>query len=182
MIATGIQQGLTEDACPFSGRINMQMKRLLVVPLLGLSVVIAAAVQFQPLNVNTGLWQITQAMTWNSLPPPLAAMLRNMPQTRTYQSCVTAQDLNTNPWAKGSGDGCMWTVLNSTGTDMEVQGTGCQLGSDYGMTAQIHGQIHILDPQDGTGQMTMTLSGNGQTATGQASYSGKWVGASCPGR
>jgi hypothetical protein len=188
LIAQQIQQAHDRDGhtagahgrgLPISGRINMQVKRLLVVPLLGVSVVIAAALQFQPLNVNTGLWQITQTMTWNSLPPPVAAMLRSMPQTRTYQSCVTAQDLNTNPWARGSGDGCTWTVLNSTGTDMEVQGTGCQLGSDYGMTAQIHGQIHILDPQDGTGQMTMTLSGNGQTATGQASYTGKWVGASC---
>ncbi|HEY2418608.1 MAG TPA: DUF3617 family protein, partial [Steroidobacteraceae bacterium] len=97
-----------------------------------------------------------------------------------YQSCVTAQDLNTNPWANGSGDDCTWTVLNSTASDMEVQGTGCQLGSDYGMTAQIHGQIHIVDPQDGTGLMTITLSGNGQSATGQASYTGKWIGSSCP--
>jgi hypothetical protein len=167
-------------ALAFSGRDNMRTRRFLVVPLLGASVVIAAAVQFQPLNVSTGLWQITQIMTWSALPPPMAAMLRAMPQKRTYQTCVTAQDLSSNPWAEGSGDGCTWTVLNSTGTDMAVQGTGCELGSDYGLTMQIQGQIHILDPQDGTGQMTMTLSGNGQSATGQASYSGKWIGASCP--
>jgi hypothetical protein len=180
MIGTSMQQGLAGVARAFSGRIAVRTRLLLMVPLLGVSVVIAAAVQFQPLNVKTGLWQMTQTMTWNTLPPPLAALLRSMPQSRTYQSCVTAQDLNTNPWANGSGDDCTWTVLNSTASDMEVQGTGCQLGSDYGMTAQIHGQIHIVDPQDGTGLMTITLSGNGQSATGQASYTGKWIGSSCP--
>lgn len=159
----------------------MRLRRLLLMPLLGVSVVIAAAVQFKPLNVNTGLWQITQTMSWNALPPAMAAVLRGMPQTRTYQSCVTAQDLSSNPWAEGSGENCTWTVLNSTGTDMEVQGTGCDLGTQFGLTTQIHGQIHIMDPKDGTGQMTMTLGdGNGQTATGQASYTGKWVGATCP--
>jgi hypothetical protein len=161
----------------------MRMQRLLLVSLLGVSAVFAAAtttVQFQPLNAATGLWQITQNMAWNSLPAPMAGVLRGMPQTRTYQSCVTAKDLSSNPWAQGSGDGCTWTVLNSTSTDMAVQGTGCQMGSEYGLTTQIQGQIHMVDPQDGTGQMTITLSGNGQTATGQASYTGKWVAASCP--
>ena len=158
----------------------MRTRLLLWVPLSGVSVVIAAAIQFQPLNVKTGLWQMTQTMTWNSVPPQMAPILRGMPPSRSYPSCVTAQDLSTNPFANGSGDNCTWTVLNSTSTDMEVQGTGCQIGKEYGLTAQIHGQIHVADPQDGTGTMTMTLSGNGLTATGQASYTGKWVSATCP--
>lgn len=131
-----------------------------------------------PLNVKTGLWQITETVTWSGLPPQMAATMK--PQTRTYKSCVTAKDLNGNPWADGSGDKCTWAVLNSTGSDMEVQGTSCDLGRNYGMKTDVHGKIHVLDSEDGTGSMAVTLSGNGQTMNGNASYTGKWIGASCP--
>jgi len=156
-------------------------KILLVVALASAAcVVFAAAGQFQPLNVKTGLWQMTKAITWTDLPPQMAAMMKATPQTTTYKSCVTANSLNTNPWANGSGDNCTWTVLNSTGTDMELQGTGCDFGKNSGMTADVHGQIHVLDSENGTGSMTVVLTGNGQTMRGVATYAGKWVGASCP--
>jgi len=143
------------------------------------SVAFAATLEFQPLKVKTGLWQMTETVTWTGLPPQMAAMMRNG-QTRTYKSCVKAKDLNTNPWAEGSGEKCTWTVLNSTGTDMEVRGTSCDLGKDYGMTADVHGKIHVQDSENGTGSMAVTLTGNGQTMNGNASYNGKWIGASCP--
>jgi Protein of unknown function (DUF3617) len=144
------------------------------------SVVFAAAGKFQPLNVKTGLWQVTETITWTGLPPQMAAMMKAAPQTRTYKSCVTAKDLTTNPWASGSDDKCHWTVLNSTATDMEVRGTSCDLGKDYGMTADVHGKIHVLDSENGTGTMAVALTGNGQTMNGHASYTGKWIGATCP--
>ena len=144
------------------------------------SLVFAAAGEFQPLKVKTGLWQITQTIKWTGLPSQLAAIVKTLPQTTTYNSCVRAKDLRTNPWANGSGDGCKWTVLNSNGSDMEVQGTGCDLGKDYGMTSDVHGKIHILDAENGTGSMDLTLTGNGQTVKGTASYAGKWIRESCP--
>jgi len=154
-------------------------KSLLVVAICSAASVVFAAA-FQPLNVNTGLWHMTKAITWTDLPPQMAAMMKSAPRTTTYNSCVTAESLKTNPWANGSGDSCTWTVLNSTSTDMEVRGAGCNFGKDSGMTAEIHGQIHVSDPEDGTGSMTVTLTGNGQTMHGVASYQGKWVAASCP--
>jgi hypothetical protein len=145
-------------------------------------IVFAAAGQLQPLNVKTGLWQLTKTITWTDLPPQMAAMMKAAPQTTTYKSCVTTKDLSTNPWANGSGDNCAWTVLNSTSTDMELQASGCSFGKNSGMTADVHGQIHIQDAENGTGSMTLTLTGNGQTMHGVASYSGKWISASCPAR
>lgn len=146
------------------------------------SVVVAAAALFQPLNVKTGLWQMTEAINWTGLPPQLAAMMRSSSQTITYTSCVTTENLKSNPWASKSRDRCTWTVLSSTSTDMEVQGTECDLGKDYEMTAEIHGKIHAVDPENGTGSMLVTLTGNGQTMHGVASYTGKWVNASCSAR
>jgi Protein of unknown function (DUF3617) len=162
---------------------NVMRKRLLVVVIgSAAAVVFAAAGQLQPLNVKTGLWHMTETIKWSELPPPMAAMMRAVPQTTTYNSCVTAKDLNTNPWTNGSADNCTWTVLNSTSTDMEVRGTGCDFGENFGMTAEVHGQIHVPDSENGTGSMTVTLTGNGQTMHGVASYTGKWISASCAAR
>jgi len=133
-----------------------------------------------PLKVNTGLWQMTQSVTWTGLPPQMDAMMKQAAPTHTYKSCVKPRNLSSNPWAEGSHDTCKWTALNSTGTDMEVQATGCDMGKDYGMTADIHGKIHVVDSEDGTGSMDITLTGNGQTMHGHATYTGKWVAASCP--
>ena len=106
------------------------------------SVVLAATGQFQPINVKTGLWHMTKAIKWTDLPPQMAAMMKAAPQTTSYDSCVTTKDLNSNPFANGSGDGCTWTVLSSTSTDMELRAksrnsiafagiTGYQDGLDY---------------------------------------------------
>ena len=144
------------------------------------SLVFAAAGDVQPLKAKTGVWQITQTIKWTGLTPQMAAMMKGMPPTTTYKSCVKAKDLTTNPWADGSGDKCTWTVLHSDGTDMEVQGTSCDLGKEFGMESDIHGKIHVSNPENGTGSMDITLRGNGQTMNGTASYTGKWVGESCP--
>ena len=158
------------------------MRNTLIIVVIGLaaSAVIAAAVQFQPLDVSTGLWHITKAIAWTNMPPQRAAMMKAAPQTTSYNSCITAQSLATSLWANGSGDDCTWTVLNSTGTDMEVQGTACSFGGGAGMIGGVHGKIHIVDSQHGTGSMAINPTGNGQTMQGMASYTGQWVSATCP--
>jgi hypothetical protein len=145
---------------------------------LGASLAFAATDSLKPLNVKTGLWQMTQTVTWNGLPPQFAAMLANSVPTH-YKSCVKQSDLLKNPWAEGSGEKCSWTVLNSNGTDMEVQGT-CRAADNNNMSLQMHGKIHAVDSENGTGSMDVTLSANGMNAKGHGDYSGKWIGATCP--
>src|SRR5580704_8587148 len=104
-------------------------KASLIVGMCGAAGAAFAAQQVRPLNVKTGLWQMTQTVTWTGLtglPPQLAAVLQNG-QKVAYRSCVKTTDLSTNPWADGSGQHCRWTVLNSSGNDMEVKGTSCDL-------------------------------------------------------
>lgn len=132
-----------------------------------------------PLNVKTGLWQLTETITWVDVPPQMAAIMNNG-RPITYKSCVMPNDLSSNPWANGSQDNCTWTALNSTGTEMDVQATGCRMGENSGMLVEAHGTIHVVDSEDGTGSMEVTLTGNGQTMNGHASYKGKWIGATCP--
>jgi|SRR5579872_4908513 len=156
------------------------MRRTLAVTVTGLFVFVGVATTqtLQPLKAQTGQWQITAMVSWSGLPPQMAAMMTAAVPT-TYKSCVAAKDLSTNPWSNGSGNKCPWKVLNSTGSDMEVQATSCNLGNNAGMKMDIHGTIHLQDSEHGTAMMTMTLTSNGQTANGTASYTGAWIGATC---
>jgi hypothetical protein len=129
----------------------------------------------QPLNAKTGLWEITQTVTWTGLPPQYAAMMKNG-QPKKYTSCIRAKDLNSNPWAEPEHH-CAWTVLKSNGTDMELRGASCQL--EDGSTADAHGTIHLSDSEHGTGTFDLTLTNNGQTIKGHSTYTGKWLGATC---
>lgn len=152
------------------------------------SLAFAATGDIQPLKARTGLWQMTKTVNW-TLPPQLppqyaqyAALLQQQNGIpHKYKSCVKRKDLNSNPWSEGTGEKCTWTVLKSTGTDMQIQGS-CDLSQERGMpaTAEGRGKIHIVDSENGTGSEDFTLTANGMTAKGHASYTGKWIAATCP--
>lgn len=137
-----------------------------------------AAGDVHPLNAKTGLWQMTETITWTGLPPQYAAMMRNG-RPISYKSCVKEKDLSSNPWGSKAEENCNWTVLKSSGTDMEFEGKACQMGN-FGV-ADMHGTIHVADPENGTGSVSIVLNAaNGQTMNGHATYTGKWLAASCP--
>ena len=153
------------------------MRKAIAVAVTCLAVSLAtAAGDVHPLNVKTGLWQMTEVVTWTGLPPQLAAMMKNS-QPVKYKSCVKEKDLTSNPWSNGE-EKCTWTTLKSSSTDMELQAKSCQMG-EFG-TADIHGTIHASDSENGTGAFDIVMTMNGQTMKGHATYTGKWAAASCP--
>lgn len=154
-------------------------RRIWALTCLGIAGATAIAASLHPLNARTGLWQIEETVTWSGVPSQMSGAMPGG-KAHKYQTCVQSKDLSTNPWAEGSSASCTWTVLNSTGTDMEVQGSSCEMGKEFGMTADVHGKIHVPDPESGTGSFDFTLTGNGPTIRGHASYTGKWIGSSCP--
>src|SRR5277367_5705560 len=86
-------------------------KRILAGVLLPITVLLAA--DLQPLNVKTGVWQVTMASTINGAPKP---------NVSTYKSCLTAQNLSEYPFTDPDAK-CTWTVLSSTGSSMQAHGT-----------------------------------------------------------
>ena len=137
------------------------------------------AANMTPLNVQTGLWQMTETVTWVGLPPQMqSAMNSGVPIN--YQSCVKQADLSSNPWGHGNGHSCHWTTLSSNGTDMTIEGDNCDFGNQNGWVASVKGALHVSDPQHGTGTMDVTVSANGQTMQGHATYTGVWSSATCP--
>jgi hypothetical protein len=136
---------------------------------LALPVMVLATATNQALNVNTGLWQVTATNN-----------MGGSQHTISYKKCVTANDLTTNPWANGPDEKCTWTVVTSTSSDLEIQGTSCAAGKNYGMDTSVDVKIHAIDSQDVTASLSGTSTGNGQTMNFSGSYKGKWLSASCP--
>ncbi len=165
-------------------------------------VVLLAAGKVQPLNVKTGFWQISMSTTMSGLPeipPEMQARLDQMtaeqrakidammksrlgtPQTSSYKKCVTKEELESNAWNKPE-EKCDWTVVTSTGSDMEVKTTACTAGKNQGMMqTNVDLKIHVVDSENVQATMQLTSNGNnGTTMVGSGTYTGKWLGASCP--
>jgi len=156
------------------------MKKAMAVAAVCLAASLAtAAGDVQPLNAKTGLWQMTEVVTWTGLPPQYAAMMGSG-RPINYKSCVKEKDLTANPWANKSRENCKWTALKSSSTDMEIEARSCEMGNAGSGTADLHGTIHMNDPENGTGAVSIVMTMNGQTMNGHATYTGKWISASCP--
>ncbi len=125
------------------------------------------AASLDPLDVKTGLWQVTMTSKVNQLPAP---------NTSTYESCVRTEDLSKYPFTDPEAN-CTWNVVSSTGSKMEANGT-C---SPEGMgNVEFRMRLEAVDSGNvrGTGQLTA----NGPAGTMSGSYAGTatWVSAKCP--
>lgn len=149
------------------------------------SSVTPASTQLTPLNAKTGLWQTTTKLNYTGLSPQQAQMAAAINPTMTYKSCLKPKDLNPNQWTtKGFGLKCSsMTVTKSTGTDLQAQGKGCDVGD--GMTADGSGNFHVSsDSEHVTGSIDVTFSGSTPFGNGPlhwtANYTSNWVGSTCP--
>ena len=142
---------------------------------ISLAILFTAAMLFaantpQPLNVKPGLWHVTGNNQF----------MGNASKT-DYKKCITAKDLNSNPWVNGPDENCTWTVVNSTGSDLEITGTSCNLGKEYGMTTNVDLKLHAVDTENVKASMQGTSTGNGQTVNLSSTFNGKWMGSNCSG-
>jgi hypothetical protein len=91
-----------------------------------------------------------------------------------------AKDLNSNPWVNGPDEKFTWTVVTSTGSDLEIKGTSCELGKEEGMSTNVDLKLHAVDSENVKASMQGTSTGNGQTVNVSGVFTGKWMGSSCP--
>jgi hypothetical protein len=154
----------------------------------------AAIAQLQPLSVKTGQWQVTLTSSATATLPPeaqaalarlppaqqeaLRARFGGAPQTRTYTNCVKQTDL-----AKGAfqdpNQTCNWTTVMSSSSDMQLQGTMCRANGRNDMTGDVTVTIHVVDPGTATGSVQFNAAGRGTTIASNATFTSKWVGATC---
>ena len=129
--------------------------------------------KYQPLNIKTGQWQVTENYTVTGLPPGAPVG----PRTITFKSCVTKEELSSNPF-NDPRQKCSWKVLNSSPTDMEVNAVSCVMPGDQG-TATYHFKLHAADSEHVNGSGAWSAVTQGMNINGNASGNGKWASATC---
>ncbi len=144
------------------------MQRTIALAILFTATILLAADSNQPLNVKPGLWHVTGTNQF----------MGHTSKT-DYKNCITAKDLSSNPWVNGSDEKCTWTVVTSTASDIEIKGTSCELGKEYGMSTNVDIKLHAVDTENVTASMQGTSTGNGQTLNSNGTFTGKWMGSSC---
>lgn len=149
-----------------------------------------------PLNVKTGLWQVTVNHTTNGqigIPPDVAAKLTpeqlaaaeaamknravgtpSAPQV--YQKCITKDDLSRDAFGNRDKQSCTEKVVKSTGSDLELEET---CANQQGKT-DTHLNLHAVDSEHvkGMGHVISTIGGHNMTV--DLKFDSKWVGSSCP--
>ncbi len=150
------------------------------------------SVEFQPLNVRTGLWQntLTTTIGGDALVPAnvlshlsparrakMEAAMRERAaeggHTTTYQSCVTAQELKEAPFADKQD--CTSTLLSSSSTEIQIQ-LSCDM---EGAKAEGTLQLRATSATSVEGSGSGSASSDGQTMTTSSVFQGHWVKSDC---
>lgn len=148
----------------------------------------------QPLNIKTGLWEVTMTSEVSGRPPiPPEALARMTPeqrakfetamkarssqgpQTKTYKNCVTKEKLNKDPFSEER-KSCTRTVLASTGSRMDVREVCVDQNGEREMTIR----IEAADSEHVTGSGQVNASGGNNSMKVSMRFAGKWIGAICP--
>lgn len=148
-----------------------------------------------PLNVKTGLWQVTVNHSSSGqlgIPPDVAAKLT--PEQRaqveaamknqaaagpskpnTYEKCITKEDLSKDAFSNNK-ENCTQKVIKSTSSDLEVQET---CANDQGKSdTQLN--LHAVDSEHVKGTGHVVATSGGRTMNVDLNFDSKWKGASCP--
>lgn len=150
------------------------------------------AAKLQRLDVNPGLWETTQTITssgempipaglMDKLTPAQKARMQarmrsrpgNAPMTRTYRTCETAEKLSQTPFADKQN--CSEKVVSSSSKQADLD-ISCEL---EGIRASGNLKAQVLDREHVKGSGEMTASSNGRTMKSTASFTSRWIGASC---
>ena len=148
-------------------------------------------VKYQPLNVKPGLWERTLTLTrTGALPIPPEMLNRLTPEqrarmeermkansaghttTNTEKNCITKEDLE-KPIKFDNR--CTWTITESTSTKAKGN-VSCEA---EGMKVNGNGEFAAPDPEHIKGSMHTTSRGGGNTMTVDATFTSKWLGATC---
>ncbi len=167
-----------------------KMSRSLAATALGLSLTTAALVAQKPaLNVRLGLWEITSKMSLGGDMPgmdmskmtdqqkaQMAAMMQNMSQARTEQSCMTQEKFDQMNFSDEKDPGkCKHVITTNTSTSLDTTVT-CSDSSNSSVS-KMH--FDALVPTAFKGTVKGTTTDQGKTMNIDMTMTGKWVGAAC---
>jgi hypothetical protein len=180
-----------------TGRVLMRNKFLLVpivlCSMIFCSLIFWAADNITPLNVKEGLWEVTVTHSMTGMPampnippdalakmPPeqrarMEAMMKGGATTDVRKECVTKEKLEKHSAFSANRGDCTRTVVNSTGSKLEVK-FHCeekQSSSDGTLLVEAIGSDNVK------GTMHSVTNANGHTMTMDFTISSKYLGPAC---
>jgi hypothetical protein len=169
------------------------MRRISLVTALTLCVSVAAHTVV-PLNLNTGLWEVTTTTgdgDDNMLPAVLLQKLTSEERARVElrmkarsadpqktinaKQCLTKQELERGMLFRPVQKSCSWAVLTSTSSRMEMRGK-CV---DHGMKTERTLRIDTLSPEEAEGSLQFFTESQGTTPATTSTFKAKWIGPLC---
>ena len=159
------------------------------------SLTLWAADNITPLNVKEGLWEMTVTHSMSGMPatpnippdvlakmPPeqrarVEAAMKGGPSTDVRKECITKEKLEKHSAFSNNRGDCTRTVVNSTGSKLEVK-IHCeekQASTDGTLVLETVGSDHVK----GTMQMQSATNANGHTMNMNFTFSSKYLGPAC---
>jgi len=157
------------------------------------SLTLWAADNITPLNVKEGLWEMTVTHSMSGMPampdippdvlakmPPdqrarMEAMMKGGPSTDVRKECITKEKIEKNSAFSNNRGDCTRTVVNSTGSKLEVK-IHCeekQASTDGTLVLETVGSDHVK------GTMQAVTNANGHTMNMNFTFSSKYLGPAC---
>jgi len=176
-----------------STRRVLMRNKFLLAPLVLCSLTLWAAENITPLNVKEGLWEVTVTHSMTGMPatpnippdalakmPPeqrarIEAMMKGGSSTDVRKECVTKEKLEKHSAFSANRGDCTRTVVNSTGSKLEVK-FHCEekQSSSDGTLA-----MEALGSDNAKGTMHSVTNANGHTMTMDFAISSKYLGPDC---
>jgi hypothetical protein len=157
------------------------------------SLTLWAADKITPLNVKEGLWEMTVTHSVSGMPsmptispdalakmPPeqrarVEAMMQGGPSTDVRKECITKEKLEKNSAFSNNRGDCTRTVVNSTGSKLEVK-VHCE---EKQTTTDGTLVLEALSSDGVKGTMHSVTNSHGRTMNMDFTFSSKYLGPAC---
>jgi Protein of unknown function (DUF3617) len=157
------------------------------------SLTLWAADSITPLNVKEGLWEMTVTHSMSGMPAPpnippdvlakmppeqrarVEAAMKGGPSTDVRKECITKEKLEKHSAFSNNRGDCTRTVVNSTGSKLEVK-IHCeekQTSTDGTLVVETVGSDRVK------GTMQAVTNANGHTMNMNFTFSSKYLGPAC---
>ncbi len=170
------------------------MRRISLVAKITLCATFLAAHKVTPLNLKTGLWEVTTTTATDEKAMLPAALLEKLtpeerarleermkarkadPQKATItKQCLTEKQLERGMPFRPVRDSCNWTVLSSTGNKVAMRAECVDDGAKREGTVS----IEALGPEEAKGSVQFLTSGENAAPSFTSTFTAKWIGPHC---
>lgn len=168
---------------------------LILIAIVCFALPLFAGDKITPLNVKEGLWEMTVTHSMTGMPampaippdtlaqmPPeqrarIEAMMKGGASTDVHKQCITKEKLEKQSAFSDDRKECTRTVLNSTGSKLEMK-IHCEKSGEQGaMDGTL--LVEVVGSDNVNGKMHSVTNANGRTMNMDFTFSSRYLGPAC---